>query len=1072
MYARRWLLLVLFLGVTMNWGGGEAIRGAPRAAAAEEAPTVSHAGKTVEQWINDLADEEDYVREEAADALEQLGKPAIPALIDALQRPDVRIRRGAAQILGKLGAITPDVVPALTQALRDGDDLVRNNAEKALERIGVDPTKPVRAESPPRGQELRTEWVLSPDKQLVNLPRFGEELFVRAGVAAVQAAAGVPVAPEYILGPGDQLAIRCWGEAITHLDTTVMVSAQGNIYLALLGEIPAAGQTLEAIGSLLAQRLREFYADSQTFVTVSATRVITIYLTGDVKRPGKYQLGGAATVLAALYAAGGPATAGSLRKITWISRAGATRAIDLYPYLLRGEPLPDLPLHTEDTIFVGPIGSEIGVTGQVQRPARYELAETITCLEAIELAGGLTPSAYTEPVQVWRVADHQQQTVINVHLRLGSSSAQMVGADFQLQAGDVVVVPSVLPIPENAVRISGAVRRRGIYEVEEGMRLSDLINKAQGLDEGAYLGQAAIRRLNENRQPQYTSFSVEEVLAKRDGADLAVQPYDEVRIYYRHEVTPLTYVAVRGPVQNAGEYQWIERLTIRDLITQAGGVTENAYLEEALLLRYQSDGNRHVFPVQLAEALDGQVAANLTLEPGDVLEISTREDVMFPYVEVRGPVENPESYPWAKELTVKDLVTRAGGVSEGAYLDQARLLRRQPDGNRQVLKVQLAQALQGDPQANLALQPADILEISTREETIPPRLVHIHGFIQAPANYRYFEEMKISDLIFAAGGLLPGAGHTAEYTPGRFEGEPEIQELELIWEQEDQVRVVPDLVLKPDDQVTVPGVGDFHRQPDVARITGQIAHPGAKVLHSSTEKRETLYELLQRCGPLLPDANPDGIVVYRYAGEMLGPNQQENLRHIMRLFNRERVTPVAEEEAELQQAVLAEQGAVQAAQIFSQQGATSLVIPPRQLSLSDWITGIPIEGSKLLASQGQRYDLPLRRGDTVVVPRVKSTVAVLGAVVRPGLVPYQQGARVMHYVRQVGGLAEDAAMRRTVVIRVNSTVVAARAAGQIKPGDVILVPSTHILRTMRTQTGFEQVLRAVGGIAATILLVN
>ena len=980
MWIRRYLLPMLLIALAINWGGGEALRNATGAAAvAQEATSLTHEGKTIQEWIADLADEEPYISEEAADALQEIGEPAVPALIEALASEDVRVRRSVAQILGKIGAVTPDIVPALIEALKDGDAEVRENAAQALARMGVPPEKPAEEEERPRGEALRKLWVLPEDKQLANLPRFGEELFVRAGVAAARPAPPAPVSPQYILGPGDELAIRCWGEALTHLDTTVVVLGPGNIYLALLGELPVAGQTLGAVRSLLAQRLREFYADSQVSVTVSAPRVVTIYVTGDVKRPGRYQLDGTATVLTALYAAGGPATSGSLRNIRWIS-GGETMQIDLYPYLLRGEPLAEQLLQTGDTIFVGPLGPEIGITGQVQRPARYELAESITCRVATELAGGLAPSAYAQRVQVWRVADYQQQTVINVNLQLPSSSGQVAGADFQLQAGDVLVVPSVLPLPENAARISGAVRRPGIYEVEAGMRLSDLLEKAQGLDEGAYLQQASIRRLDERKRPQHRSFSVEDVLEQEEDADLAVQPYDEVRIYYREEVTPITYVEVRGPVQNPDQYQWVERMTVRDLITEAGGVTEAAYLSQACLLRLQSDGHR------------------------------------------------------------------------------------------QILKIRLAEALQGATEANMPLQAGDILEISTQEEAIPLRLVHIHGFVQRPHNYKYYEGMKVSDLIFVAGGLSPGAGHTIEYAHGRLEGLPEVQQLELVWEQEDQVTVLPDPVLKPADQVTVLGVGDFREQLDVAEVQGQVTRPGAYILHNSAERNETLYELLQRCGPLLADANPDGTVIYRLSERAVEPSQRENLNQIMRLYNRERAAVITGEQKELQQAAIGDQVARQAAQIFSETGATTVVLPPRPLSLANWMTGIPVEGRKLLATRGEKGDIPLRSGDTIVVPRLKSTVAVLGAVVRPGSVSYQRSARLINYVRKAGGLANDAAIKRAVVIRANSTVIPASQARLINPGDIILVPSDYLLRTIHTESGFERVLRALSGILGILLL--
>lgn len=853
----------------------------------EPVVSLTYQGKALQQWIEQLADEDTYRQEAAIEALQALGKPAVPTLISALQDEDVRIRRGAVVVLGKIGAITPDVIPALQAALRDGDQQVRDNAREALTQLGIEPEEPPEEERP-RGEELRKLWMLPEDSQLANLPRFGEEMFVRAGPEAARPPSNMPVPPGYLLGPGDELIIRCWGEGIEHLNTTALVSVEGNIYVPLLGEIPVAGESLGAIRSLLTQQLQGFYKNSQVSVTVTTTRVVTVYVTGDVKRPGRYDLDGTATVLTALYAAGGPTISGSLRNIRWISRDQEAIQVDLYPYLLQGEPLGDQPLRPGDTIFVGPIGPEIGITGQVRRPGRYELTEAIACVEAVALAGGLAPSAYTQSVQVWRVAEYQQQTVINVNLQLPSSTAQIAGADFTLQAGDVVVIPSVLPIPENAARITGAVRRPGIYEVEDSMHLSDLIRKAQGVDEGAYLEQAEIRRLDANKQYRYSSFSVADVLEGNPEEDIAVKSYDEVHIYYR-------------------------------------------------------------------------------------------------------------------------------------------------------------------------------------EEVVPARQVHISGFIQFPGSYEYEDGMKISDLIFAAHGLRPGASHI-EYARGRQSGKPEVQQLELAWTREDQVTIEPDLILKPDDRVTVVGVGDFRQQAEVVTVEGQVARPGAYILRSSSEESETVYDLLHRAGPLLPDANVDGIIVYRPTEKALAISQRQNIEQIMRMYNRERVEAHIEEETEWQETVVGEQAVTQVVEILAEEGATTLVLPPRRLSLADWITGIPVEGRKLLDSQGREGDTPLRDGDVVTVPRLKSTVTVLGAVIRPGTALYRPHKRTNDYISEVGGLADDAAMQRAVVIRTNSAAYLAADIKQIKPGDIILIPSDYDVRTIRTRSGFERILRALGPIVGALLL--
>ncbi len=823
-------------------------------------------------------------------------------------------------------------------------------------------------------ERLAEDWELPEEMRLENLKRFGEALFARAEGEEPRLL-NMPVSPQYIVGPGDELTIRVWGEGIEHLNTTALISSEGMIYLPLLGEISVAGKALGVVRDTIEKGMSAFYTASQTSVVISSTRVVTVYVTGDVINPGRYGLDGTATVLTALYMAGGPTAAGSLRRIRLIRRQQEPIEIDLYPYLLAGEPLDEVLLETGDTVFVGAVGDEIGVAGVVRRPRRYEVTGPVNCWEAIKLAGGLAAEGSRKDVRVWRVDDHQRQVVINVAL----AEAGADGGDLVLQTGDVVVVAPVDRMPENAARISGAVRRAGVYEVEEGMTIGALIAAAGGLDEGAYLGYGQIRRLDERRQHHYESFSVQEALDKRADS-VVVKPYDAVYLYYRQDVTPITYVRITGPVANPGEYEWVADMRVRDLVVQSGGVTDDAYLA------------------------------------------------------------------------------------------QGRLLRLEPDGDRSILKIELQKALADAPESNRRLEPGDILEVIPRGE---PRMVHVAGLVREPGDYERFEGMRASDLIFAAGGLAPGAGDTVEYARGWQTGMARIQELKLHVGPGSQFRVEPDVVLGNDDQIALLGLGDFWEQPPVVRVEGQVEKPGAYILLSSAKKDETLYDLLQRAGPLLDNANPDGIIIYRPSERALATGQRQNLEQIVAMYNREAVrAAVVEEGAEAEHAVMTEQVAANVGQVLAGDGGLAIVVPPRRLSLSAWVTGIPVEGSRLLESNGVEENVPLRSWDTIVVPELQNTVAVLGAVIRPGKVPYREEAGIDQYIGMVGGVADDADVRRAVVVRANSAAYRRDRVKEIRPGDVIIVPSHYMVRTVRTDTTLERVLRALGSVAATFLVLN
>jgi len=827
----------------------------------------------------------------------------------------------------------------------------------------------------PRWQRAEQDWQLPEEVRLENLRRFGAELFARTGGEEPRTL-NMPISPQYVLGPGDELAVRTWSEGIEHLNTTVLVSAEGTIYLPLVGELEVDGQALGVARDMIAARLSQFYIDSRTTVTISGPRKVTVYLTGDVARPGRYGLSGTASVLTALHMAGGPSEAGSLRDIRLIKPHQAPIRIDLYPYLLKGKPLDDPPLENGDTVFVGRIGDEIGVAGEVRRPRRYEIAGPITCRQAIELAGGPSPDGSLRDVTVWRVVNHRRQEVVSMDLTKPGVITGGSGSELTLQAGDVVVVEPIDKMPENAVRITGAVRRPGLYEVEAQMTVGDLISLAGGLAEGAYLGYGEVRRLDEYSQHHYDSFSVQSALdAPADS--LALAPYDAVRIFYSHEVTPITYVQVVGSVQNPGQYEWSADMRVKDLIMQSGGVTEQAYLE------------------------------------------------------------------------------------------QATLLCLQPDGQRRMMRINLLEALADDSSSNIKLQPGDILRVTSRR---PPEKVHIAGFVREVGDYDCFEGMNVSDLILAAGGVAPGASDTIEYAQGWQSGPASVYRLKLEVQDDGQITVEPDVVLGSDDVVAVLGRGDFKQQPDVVYVSGQVENPGAYVLRGGTNEQETVYDLLQRAAPLLDNADPNGIVIYRPSERALAKGQRQNLEQIVAMYNREAVGYMLQGETEAQRTVLAEQVAANVGQLIAGGGGTALVVPPRHLSLSAWVSGIPVEGSKLLETQGKEANVLVQGGDTIVVPEIHNTVAVLGAVIRPGKVPYRKGANVDYYIDMVGGTAADADAGRTVVVRANGAAHRRSQVKEIRPGDVIIVPSDYMVKTVRTDTTFQLILKTLGSLAATFLV--
>jgi polysaccharide export outer membrane protein len=421
-------------------------------------------------------------------------------------------------------------------------------------------------------------------------------------------------------------------------------------------------------------------------------------------------------------------------------------------------------------------------------------------------------------------------------------------------------------------------------------------------------------------------------------------------------------------------------------------------------------------------------------------------------------------------MQVSDLVRLAGGVTDVAFVTRADLLRLQPDKQVALVPVDLGQALAGEDVADVPLQARDELQIKTREEALVQSVVHVDGFVSTPGEYPRREGMKVSDLIFAAGGLIPGASEI-ELSRGRVRGAATTEPL-VVEGTPEQFVIRPDPVLGDDDRVSVQGHGDFQTAPASVIVKGLVAVQGAYTLtgdHVGTY--DSVYSVVERAGGLLPNADPNGIVVYRGLPQTLP--QMQDLAQMMRFHNRE-VEPQDEAEgavATVKKEAMTAQVNAELTQAFTADKQVVIAIPPRRLQVEQSVRSIPVDGARLFETKGKEADVKLEAGDVITVPHLRDTVAVVGAVVRAGAVPYRPGMMIADCIAEAGGPAPDAEMKRLVVLGPNGAARPSAKKLVLNPGDVILVPSQTIFRTHRTEGLFEGLLRMLAGAAALKLIV-
>ena len=612
---------------------------------------------------------------------------------------------------------------------------------------------------------------------------FGREVFARAGALGVENPAG-PVDPSYRLGPGDRLVLILTGDVETAY--TLDVTREGFVVIPAVGQVPVANLTLQQLESLLYSRLGRVYsgvrrgAGATTRFSVSLARLRTnrVFLVGDVARPGAYQVPATATAFTALYQAGGPSENGTLRRIE-IRRGGQTvDVLDVYDYLLRGDASRDVRLQSGDVIFVPVRGAYVRATGEVIRPATYELRPGETLADLVRAAGGFTATAGRNRVQIERVLPPTQRgtggrdrVVIDV---TSSELATGAGPAFTLQAGDVVRVFPIADRVRNRVTILGNVWAPGSQGFSGQIRLSDALRLAGGVKPDSYLGRVLVTRL----RPDSSRVQLRAALRDTTGAvveDIVLQEDDEVRVFSLTDFRPERYVAIAGAVRNGGQFAYRDGMTVRDLVLLAGGVQESAYLREAELARLPENRTGGVtastirIPLDstylFERAADGRYlgppglpaprasAPEVALRPYDNVLILQQPDwELQRNVTIGGEVRFPGTYAVTrKNERLSDLFARAGGLTSEAYVGGTVFTRRRDTVGRIGLDVP---GLLRDKRHvdNLLLQDGDSVFV--------PRfnaVVTVRGAVNSPLTVAYAPGENLSYYVRAAGGPTSGA---------------------------------------------------------------------------------------------------------------------------------------------------------------------------------------------------------------------------------------------------------------------------------------------------------------------------
>jgi protein involved in polysaccharide export with SLBB domain len=480
----------------------------------------------------------------------------------------------------------------------------------------------------------------------------------------------------YVLGPGDELQISVFG--VQEYNESIPVSVEGKITIQYVGQIAVSGMTIEAATQKIKAAIAKVYStvrsgQSQISVSLSRIRTIKITVVGG-KQPGNYSISSLATVYNALHLAGGPGKNGSYRNIELIRNNKVYKNIDIYRFLVKGDQSDNVSLKDNDVIRIPAYNQRVTVEGEVKRPGVFEMKKGETFSDLLNFASGFNEFAYTASVNVLQKTGKE----FKVH-----DINESEYSSYNPQSGDVFRVTKILNRFENRIKIEGAVFRPDYYSYTEGMKISDLITRAEGLKEDAYTKRARIIRLKTDLTTEIVNVDLSAALSGDFNADIALKREDIVTVYSILDFREEYKVTIDGEVKNPGEYEYFENLTLNDLVVQVGGLTGSASKRVEIARMVKSDVIDDADPkrVELIEleitADNNEQIKNFILKPFDVINIRRMAVYEKPQmVIVSGAVSYPGKYVLAnKKETVYNVVMRAGGLTSIANLDGMKIKR-------------------------------------------------------------------------------------------------------------------------------------------------------------------------------------------------------------------------------------------------------------------------------------------------------------------------------------------------------------------------------------------------------------
>ena len=580
---------------------------------------------------------------------------------------------------------------------------------------------------------------------------YGHSLFIDQSLKVFRTTDGAQAPETYVLGDGDEIRITIFGASQT--DIQQKINTDGSIQPTGVAKIFLKGLTLAQAREVIQDRLSSAYTfrSDQLAVTIVTARTILINVFGESKITGGFNISALNSALNALSAAGGPTEIGSVRNIQLI-RGNTRKNIDLYAFMNDPTAQFRFDLQNNDIIFVPVVKLLVSIEGSVKRPMSYEMLPNETLADLITFAGDVKMDVFPDFVQIQRYINGEQRLFEYKldDVRTGKTKILLLN-------GDIVRIKAIGKPMDQYVEIEGSVYYPGKYDLSSNPTLTRLLLNAKPTFE-AKTDLLFVERIRPDETVEVLTLPFP---GTQNGAkDFTLQPRDRVKIMNQATYRDVATIAVNGQVRIPFEkpFSLNDRITVKQAIDLAGGLKNSVYPVAYIFRRNLLN------PVEIKYIrIELSLSDNIELQAGDQLNIydnTTYTNVGE--IRVFGAVKKPLGLTYDSSLTIRDVLTNAGGFTLGAALNRVEIFRTilspTEKAKLEMITLQVDTSYQVVSPKNFTLQPYDQVVVRLTPDFTMGRAVEITGQVEYPGTYILeSKQVNLSEIIKKAGGLLDDA---------------------------------------------------------------------------------------------------------------------------------------------------------------------------------------------------------------------------------------------------------------------------------------------------------------------------